>query len=136
MTNYDFIIYLCGSAVGGAVGKSLIDKALNKTKDDLEIQLKEQVFYKTLIEDMTKRSESEKLKIEKLENKIELLTKEIKIFIELDKKQQQTIKDQKNLIERWENNSIKQKQQIDILIKELERYKSKVNESEIDSTNS
>lgn len=107
MTTTDYILALCGSALGGAIGKSILDSVINRNKNKLESQLKEQVFYKTLIADMNTQHEEEKSKIEDLELKVEKLTKEIRDLIKSNKEKDKLIDEYKENAKMWENNCVR-----------------------------
>ena len=109
MTNVDLIMYVCGSALGGVIGKSLIDKVINKHKDKLEIQIKEQVFYKTLITDITEQRNLEKVEIQELKDKI----------IELSEMISNIKKDNDGIIKKYESVIKEKNKQISKLFKEI-----------------
>lgn len=121
----ELIISFSGTAIGGA----LIGKWLNKKKDSLEIKLKEQVFYKTLIEDIQKQRSVEQNEIGKLKKEIELLSEKIAELISDNKEKDYIISSQRNTVRRWEDNCdrleviIKQKdKQICKLFDEIEEH--------------
>jgi len=117
------IIAFSGTAIGGAI----IGKWLNRKKDALEAQLKNQVFYKTLIQDLNEQRTIEKEEIAALKEEIKTLSAKISELINLNEEKDKAIKGQKNNLLRWENNClrlediIKQKdKQIATLFEELE----------------
>ena len=112
----------------------VVGRLMGKKKEEIDIAFTESKIYRELIAELKAdrderivKEETSKKQIESLEIKVDELTKQVQIFIELDKEQQKTIQEQKDLIVRWENNSIKLKKQIDILIKEIEHYEKKNN---------
>ncbi len=122
------IISFSGTAIGGA----LIGKWLNKKKDSLEIKLKEQVFYKTLIEDIQKQRSLEQIEISELKAEIENLSQKINDLIESNKEKDDIILSYKNNVLRWEDNCIrlekiiKQKdKQISKLFEEIEEHEKR-----------
>ncbi len=122
------IISFSGTAIGGA----LIGKWLNKKKDSLEIKLKEQVFYKTLIEDIQKQRSLEQIEISELKAEIEKLSQKINDLIESNKEKDDIILSYKNNVLRWEDNCIrlekiiKQKdKQISKLFEEIEEHEKR-----------
>lgn len=122
------IIAFSGTAVGGA----LIGKWLNKKKDSLEIKLKEQVFYKTLIEDIQQQRSLEQIEISELKEEIENLSQKINELLELNKEKDYIIASYKNNVLRWEDNCIrlekiiKQKdKQISKLFQEIEEHEKR-----------
>ena len=122
------IISFSGTAIGGA----LIGKWLNKKKDSLEIKLKEQVFYKTLIEDIQKQRSLEQIEISELKAEIEKLSQKINELIESNKEKDDIILSYKNNVLRWEDNCIrlekiiKQKdKQISKLFEEIEEHEKR-----------
>lgn len=126
MTNYDYILTLCGTALGGAVGKSLFDSIINKNKNKLEKQLKEQVFYKSLIEDMTKQSELEQNKIDELENKIDTLVKEVHKLNKSNQEKDIIIEQYRENVKRWENNCTR----LELVVKERDKVISTLSNNE------
>jgi predicted RNase H-like nuclease (RuvC/YqgF family) len=126
MTNVDYILSLCGTALGGALGKSLFDWVINKNKNKLEKQLKEQVFYKSLIEDMTTQHEVEKSKIEELESKIDELTKEIHKLVKVNKEKDIIIDQYRDNVKKWENNCTR----LESIIKEKDKVISSLSKNE------
>jgi len=126
MTTYDYILTLCGTALGGAVGKSLFDLVINKNKNKLEKQLKEQVFYKSLIEDMTNQHEIEKSKIDELESKIEKLTSEVHKLISSNKEKDRIIEQYRDNVKKWENNCTR----LEGVIKEKDKVISSLSNNE------
>ena len=122
------IISFSGTAIGGA----LIGKWLNKKKDTLEIKLKEQVFYKTLIDDIQKQRSLEQIEISELKEEIEKLSQKINDLIESNKEKDDIILTYKNNVLRWEDNCIrlekiiKQKdKQISKLFEEIEEHEKR-----------
>ena len=122
------IISFSGTAIGGA----LIGKWLNKKKDSLEIKLKEQVFYKTLIEDIQKQRSLEQIEISELKAEIEKLSQKLNELIESNKEKDDIILSYKNNVLRWEDNCIrlekiiKQKdKQISKLFEEIEEHEKR-----------
>ncbi len=112
------IISFSGTAIGGA----LIGKWLNKKKDTLEIKLKEQVFYKTLIEDIQKQRSLEQIEISELKAEIEKLSQKINDLIESNKEKDDIILSYKNNVLRWEDNCIR----LEKIIKEKDKQISKL----------
>ena len=122
------IISFSGTAIGGA----LIGKWLNKKKDSLEIKLKEQVFYKTLIADIQEQRSLEQIEISELKAEIEKLSQKINDLIESNKEKDDIILSYKNNVLRWEDNCIrlekviKQKdKQISKLFQEIEEHEKR-----------
>jgi len=103
LSTTEFILYLIGTFIGGSAGGALIAKVLNKAKDDLEVQLKEQVFYKTLIEDIQKERAKEQAEIKELKSEISELSEKISVLIADNKTKDDIIKDQSNNLKRYEN---------------------------------
>jgi len=109
---------LIGAVLGSSLVTWVLSKIFSKKKEDIELALNYQKFYKDLIED--------------LENKVERLTSKVEILIEKDNEKSVTIEDQKNNLLRWENNCnrlesiIKSKdKQISKLFKEIEIHEKK-----------
>ena len=122
------IISFSGTAIGGA----LIGKWLNKKKDTLEIKLKEQVFYKTLIADIQQQRSLEQVEISELKAEIEKLSQKINDLIDSNKEKDDVILSYKNNVLRWEDNCIrleeiiKQKdKQISKLFEEIEEHEKR-----------
>ncbi len=112
------IISFSGTAIGGA----LIGKWLNKKKDSLEIKLKEQVFYKNLIEDIQNQRSVEQCEIAKLKEEIEHLSQKINELINSNKEKDYIIASYKNNVLRWEDNCIR----LEKIIKEKDKQISKL----------
>ena len=103
LTLAEQIIAFSGTGVGGA----LLGKWMNKKKDAIEITLQNQIFYKTLIADLSKQHDDEKLKISELKVKIENLTKEVHKLITVNKEKDIIIDQYKDNVKKWENNCIR-----------------------------
>lgn len=123
------ILAFSGTAVGGAI----IGKWLNKKKDDLEVKLKEQVFYKTLIDDIEKQRKVEKDEIVKLKNEVKLLSNKITELLNSNREKDEIIQDQRKNVLRWEQNCerlesiIKQEQKkVSNLFKQIEEYEKQI----------
>ena len=114
----ELILSFSGTAVGGA----LIGKWLNKKKDDLEVKLKEQVFYKNLIEDIQNQRSVEQCEIAKLKEEIENLSQKINKLLESNKEKDYIIASYKNNVLRWEDNCIR----LEKIIKEKDKQISKL----------
>ena len=102
MTTTEFIVSLLGTGTAGALLGKSFDKWINKRKDELEIELKEQVFYKNIIADMKAQRDIEHKEMEELKEKIEILTKRVQTLINDNKEKDAIIAQQKNNIKRWE----------------------------------
>ena len=102
MTTTEFIVSLLGTGTAGALLGKSFDKWINKRKDELEIELKEQVFYKNIIADMKAQRDIEHKEMEELKEKIEILTKRVHTLINDNKEKDVIIAQQKNNIKRWE----------------------------------
>jgi len=125
MTTLETVIAFSGTAVGSVI----VGGWLNRKKDSLEVQLKEQVFYKTLIKDMSEESRKEQEEIKSLKEKVEGLTNKLTEVINLSEAKDNIIAQLKNTIARWEADSIKREaivkkkdQQISKLFKELRAH--------------
>lgn len=114
----EYIISFSGTAIGGAV----IGKWLNKKKDSLEIKLKEQVFYKTLIEDIQKQRSVEQCEIAELKEEIEKLSQKINELIDSNKEKDHIIASYKNNVLRWEDNCVR----LEVIIKQKDKQISKL----------
>ncbi len=114
----EYIISFSGTAIGGAV----IGKWLNKKKDSLEIKLKEQVFYKTLIEDIQKQRSAEQCEIAELKEEIEKLSQKINELIDSNKEKDYIIASYKNNVLRWEDNCVR----LELIIKQKDKQISKL----------
>ncbi len=130
------IIAFSSTAVGGA----LIGKWLNKKKDSLEIKLKEQVFYKTLIEDIQNQRSVEQCEIAKLKEEIEHLSQKINELIESNKEKDYIIASYKNNVLRWEDNCIRlekiikeKDKQISKLFEEIEEHEKRNGQIDLDN---
>lgn len=129
MTVEETIIAFSGTAVGGAI----IGKWLNRKKDDLESQLKEQVFYKSLIADITEQRKIEQHEIVELKNKVEKLTAKVNELIEGHKvkdeiidNQKRTIAQYESMVQRLENISDSDRKKLNKLISFIEKNGLKV----------
>lgn len=103
MTTTETIIYLFGTGVGGALLGKSYDKFINKRKDELDIELKEQVFYKNLISDMKAQRDVEHLEMQGLKNHIDLLTSKIEKLVTSHKEKEDIIEGLKRSNARWED---------------------------------
>jgi len=103
LTLAEQIIAFSGTGLGGA----LLGKWMNKKKDAIEITLQNQIFYKTLIADLSKQHDDEKLKISELKVKVENLTKEVHKLITVNKEKDIIIDQYKDNVKKWENNCIR-----------------------------
>lgn len=128
MQLYEMVIGMSGTAVGGAI----VGKWLNKKRDTLENQLKEQVFYKTLIADIQTQSNADKKEIQLLKTKIDNLTKKVTELLKLNREKDEIIADQRKNVLRWEQNCerleqiIKQEQKkVAKLFTQLEAYEKR-----------
>jgi len=128
----EYIISFSGTAIGGA----LIGKWLNKKKDDLEIKLKEQVFYKTLISDIQEQRDLEQCEISELKEEVEKLSQKINELLESNKEKDEIIEDQRKNVLRWEQNCerleaiIKQEQtKVSDLFQQIEEYEKQLKEN-------
>jgi len=132
----EYIISFSGTAIGGAV----IGKWLNKKKDSLEIKLKEQVFYKTLIEDIQNQRSVEQCEIAKLKEEIEHLSQKINELIDSNKEKDYIIASYKNNVLRWEDNCIRlekvikeKDKQISKLFEEIEEHEKRNGQIDLDN---
>ena len=111
-------VYTLASSIVTALVTLLIAKLLGKKKEDIELALNYQKFYKDLITD--------------LEGKIERLSNKVEILIDKDNEKSLTIEGQRANLLKWENNCsrleqiIKQKdKQISKLFQEIEAHEKK-----------
>lgn len=102
MTTSELIISFGGTGIGSLI----IGWWLNKKRDEIEINLKEQVFYKNIITDLEEQRVKEKKNyaqeisnlskiVETSKKEISALKENIRIFIKEDKKKD-------NRLEKWE----------------------------------
>ena len=96
MTTTELIIAFGSTGIGSL----LIGWWLNKKREDIEVNLKEQVFYKELIKDLegqrAKEQKAYKVQIDKLSKEIDELKNKIRTLI-------RTSKDKNDIIDKWEN---------------------------------
>jgi len=94
-------------ASGTGVLGILLGGWINKKKDDIEVSLKEQVFYKTLISDIEERRvverESYENKLSKMSSQITGLKSKIEKFLDKLKENETKIKDQEVNLSKWES---------------------------------
>ncbi len=128
----ELILSFSGTAIGGA----LIGKWLDKKKDDLEVKLKEQVFYKNLIKDLQEQRDLEQCEISELKEEVEKLSQKINELLESNKEKDEIIEDQRKNVLRWEQNCerleaiIKQEQKkVSNLFEQIEEYEKQLKEN-------
>jgi len=128
MNTVDYILAFSGTAVGSA----LIGGWINRKKDQIEVRIKEQTFYKQLIKDLDSQREKEKKERLGLQKKIDELKKTVEEFMRKDEEKTQQIEDLKNTVKRWEENTIELKgiitqkdRQISNLFQQIERHEGK-----------
>ena len=94
---------------GTGVGSILIGTWINKKKDKIEITLKEQVFYKNLIQDIQEARDVEKSdyksQVDRLTNEIKGLKESITQLITVKKDQEKTIEQLRQERQRWEDSA-------------------------------
>ena len=125
MTTTEFIVSLLGTGTAGALLGKSFDKWINKRKDELEIELKEQVFYKNIIADMKAQREVEHKEMEGLKNHIDLLTSKIEQLATSHKEKDDIIAGLKRSNSRWEESYIRLESIANEKTKELNKYISK-----------
>lgn len=95
MTTTELIISFGSTGIGSL----LIGWWLNKKREDIEINLKEQIFYKELIKDLEgQRAKEEKnytLQLDKLSGEIKILKEKIRRLIK-------SVKEKNDIIDKWE----------------------------------
>lgn len=95
MTTTELIIAFGSTGIGSL----LIGWWLNKKREDIEVNLKEQVFYKELIKDLegqrAKEQKAYKVQIDKLSKEIDELKNKIRTLIK-------GAKDKNDIIDKWE----------------------------------
>ncbi len=131
MTAEDLIITvsgLSGTTIGGVFLGKWYEKWLSKKKDTLEIQLKEQVFYKTLIADITEQRKIEQLEITDLKDKVEKLTDKVNELLdghvvkdEIIDSQKRTIGQLESMVIRLEQVAIEDRKRYNKLISQLDK---------------
>lgn len=109
---------LIGAILGSSLFTWILSKLFNRKKEDIELALNYQKFYKDLIEDLEE-------KIEKLSGKVETL-------IDKDNEKSQTIEEQRANLLKWETNCqrlegiiTKKDKQISKLFKEIQEHENK-----------
>lgn len=109
---------------GTGVGSLLIGWWINKKKDDIEVTLKEQVFYKTLIADIEHQREVEREKYEKklddFKGEITKLKNEIHKFIEQDKANKKNLDKWESYCEQLKGSLEEERKRNGLLMQEIE----------------
>lgn len=105
------------------IGSLLIGSWLTRKRDKFESYIKEQSFYKELINDLKKERASDSKEIEVLTAEIHGLRDQIQSLIKDDSKKKKTIKQQEQTILKWENYAEQLKGTITELLNELEKEK-------------
>jgi len=108
---------LLGAILGSSLFTWVLSKLLGKKKEDIELALSYQDFYKGLIND--------------LENKVEVLTDKVELLLKQDEKKNDLIEGQRKNLLKWESNCerleiiIGQKdEQIAKLFEEIEEHEA------------
>ena len=114
---------------GTGVGSLLIGWWINKKKDDIEVTLKEQVFYKTLIEDIEHQREVEREKYEKkldsFKREITKLKNEIHELIEQEKANKKNLDKWESYCEKLKGSLEEERKRNGLLIEEIEILNAK-----------
>jgi len=115
---------------GTGIGSILIGSWINKKRDKIEITLKEQVFYKNLIQDIQEAREEEKKsydsKVDKLTNEIKGLKNSIKRLINLKKEDSETIEQLRIERQRWEDSATNDRSKYMFIINQKDEQISKL----------
>jgi hypothetical protein len=125
MTTTETIIYLFGTGIGGAILGKSFDKWMNKKKDAIEVELKEQVFYKNLISDMRAQRNEEHEEMEGLKSQIKTLTNKVEQLVKGNKDKDGIIEGLKRSNARWEEAYIRLEQIANQKDNELNKYLGK-----------
>ena len=111
---------LIGAVLGSSLVTWVLGKIFSKSKEDIELALNYQDFYKGLIND--------------LEEKVDDLSSKIQTLVERDRENVQTIEEQRALILRYEAACqrsegiiIKKDKQITKLFKEIQEHENNAN---------
>jgi len=128
MTTTEFIVYVFGTGVGGAILGKSYDKFINKRKDELEVELKEQVFYKNLIADMKAQRDEEHEEMEELKHQVKNLTNKVEELLKDNRDKDEIIEGLKRSNARWEEACIRVEKVANQKVKELNKLLSKENE--------
>lgn len=116
MTLEESIIAFAGTGIGSV----LIGAWLTRKRDKFESYIKEQSFYKELINDLKKERASDSKEIEILTGEVQSLRERIDVLIDKDSKQKKTIKQHERTILKWERYAEELKGTITELLTELE----------------
>jgi hypothetical protein len=115
---------------GTGAGSLLIGWWINKKKDDIEVTLKEQVFYKTLISDMeaerVKAQAEYQTKITALTNEVHELKDSIIKLVEVKKEKDKTIEQLRRERQLWEDTATNERHKLEIIVKQKDKQISKL----------
>lgn len=125
MTTTELVVYIFGTGVGGAILGKSYDKFINKRRDKLEIELKEQVFYKNLIADMKAQRNEEHKEMEELKSQVKNLTSKVEELLKDNRDKDEIIEGLKRSNARWEESFIRLEDIANQKTKELNKFISK-----------
>lgn len=110
---------------GTGIGSVLVGNWINKKRDKIEITLKEQIFYKNLIQDIQETRDKERVlhenQIKKLAKEIKELKDSIIDLIEVKKEQEKTIKQLRIERKRWEESASNDRSKYTYIIQEKDK---------------
>jgi hypothetical protein len=110
---------------GTGIGSVLVGNWINKKRDKIEITLKEQIFYKNLIQDIQETRDKERVlhenQIKKLAKEIKGLKDSIIDLIEVKKEQEKTIKQLRIERKRWEESASNDRSKYTYIIQEKDK---------------
>jgi len=110
---------------GTGIGSVLVGNWINKKRDKIEITLKEQIFYKNLIQDIQETRGKERVlhenQIKKLAKEIKELKDSIIDLIQVKKEQEKTIKQLRIERKRWEESASNDRSKYTYIIQEKDK---------------